>query len=617
MHRLLQRQIDKHLKGKNISLSEIEEFLNAVKSAYIDLNEAHLRLERILEISSNELFASNQKLNKLNSELEQKIKEGIADYERINVELRKEVEQKTKYLHELNEQRNLMASILNSMPMHIYLKDFDGRYIFVNDVYCRYHGLNQKELIEKRNTEIFSQEAAKIMIEHDNRVKQEKGTVIYEEKIDKGAQERYFLTYKTYIQGKTNNDSFLLGFSFDITERKLSEIEIAIAKSDAEKATAAKSQFLSNMSHEIRTPLNAIVGLIDLTEDYTVPAKVKEYLTSIKFAADNLLYIVNDILDFSKIEAGKIELVDSDFSLRRQITELVKAAKFRADEKLLKIHFEIDDAIPEYISSDPIRLNQILMNLLNNAVKFTREGEVKITCNLSFIKDNSYFIEFKVADTGIGIPESKLENIFESFTQVSEDTRIRYGGTGLGLAICKKLVEHFGGEITVTSEEGKGSEFKFVIPVKKGKSQLEMSTLEIKPSEITLKNLSILLVEDNKINQFVGKQILEKLQAKVDIAENGEIAIEKLKNNSFDLVLMDLQMPVMNGYKATQVIRENKHGELNSNIPIIALTADAFPETRINVLSHGMDDFIPKPVDKKTLIEKISRFAKSLELHQS
>lgn len=608
MHRLLKRQIEKYLSTKDVKVTDIQDFIDSVDVAYTDMTEAHERLERILEISSNELFVANKNLNKINDELELKIKERIYDFIQVNEKLKTEIQQRTKYLQELNAQKDLMSNILNSIPMHIYLKDFEGRYIFVNNDYCKYLGKNSEEVIGKRNIDIFPEEISNVMVEHDNIVKMEKGTKIYEEKINLEDKEKYFLTYKTLIDNPNPEKALILGFSFDITNRKHSEIELSESKLIAEKATAAKSQFLSNMSHEIRTPLNAIIGLTELADDHALSPVTKEYLTSIKFAADNLLVIVNDILDFSKIEAGKIEFVNSDFSLRNQIKEIVKAIHFRADEKVIRISYSIDEKIPEYVCADQVRLNQILMNLLNNAVKFTHEGEIKMNCHLEKIENNLNYIRFEVRDSGIGIPASRLEHIFDSFTQVSEDTRIKYGGTGLGLAICKKLVELYGGEISVESEIGKGSVFRFTLPVKTGKLP---KPLEINASSnrnnFAFENVSILLVEDNKINQFVSKQMLEKLKAKVDIAENGEVAVEMLKSKDYNLVLMDLQMPVMNGYQATELIRDESSGVKNSSIPIIALTADAFPETRVRVLNSGMNDFISKPVDKKTLYEKISK----------
>lgn len=608
MHRLLKRQIAKYLSNSKVKPDDIKEFIDSVSDAYTDMSEAHERLERILEISSNELFAANKNLNQINDELELKIKERVYDFIKVNEKLKSEIKQRTKYLQELNAQKDLMSNILNSIPMHIYLKDYEGRYIFINNDYCNYLGKKSEEIIGKRNIDIFPEEISSVMVEHDNIVKLEKGTKIYEEKINLEGNEKYFLTYKTLIDNPNPERALILGFSFDITKRKQSEIELSESKLIAEKATAAKSQFLSNMSHEIRTPLNAIIGLTELADDHAISPGTKEYLSSIKFAADNLLVIVNDILDFSKIEAGKIEFVNSDFSLRNQIREIVKAIHFRADDKVIGISYSIDKKIPEYICADQVRLNQILMNLLNNAVKFTHEGEITINCHLEKTESILNYIKFEVRDSGIGIPASRLEHIFDSFTQVSEDTRIKYGGTGLGLAICKKLVELYGGEISVESEMGKGSVFSFTLPVKTGKLPKVLDLASAASSNnVVFENVSILLVEDNKINQFVGKQMLEKLKATVDIAENGEVAVEMLKTGDYDLVLMDLQMPVMNGYQATECIRDKASGVKNPDIPIIALTADAFPETRVKVLNSGMDDFISKPVDKKTLFEKISK----------
>ncbi|TAE77124.1 MAG: response regulator, partial [Bacteroidetes bacterium] len=385
------------------------------------------------------------------------------------------------------------------------------------------------------------------------------------------------------VKNNLNQITGVAVYAQDVTEKKRSQQALLDARNEAVKAVRVKSEFLSNMSHEIRTPMNAIIGITDLLLDKITDGENHEYLKSIRYSADNLLVIINDILDFSKMEAGKIKMERIAFDLYRKLTELIKSFKFQTDEKELYLSLSIHPDVPNIIIGDPFRLNQILNNLLGNAIKFTSKGGITVAVEVKQKINHKYLLSFSVTDTGIGIARNKIDSIFESFTQAYTDTSRKFGGTGLGLAITKNLVELQNGCIGVKSQPNAGSTFYFDIPYEEAKESAEQLVPEYIITEPNLEGYHILLVEDNAMNQLVAKRFLMKWGAEVSIAENGAKAIEALKTTNYDVVLMDLQMPEMNGYEATAFIRENPDKIKNPKVPIIALTADAFDETKQRV----------------------------------
>ncbi len=395
--------------------------------------------------------------------------------------------------------------------------------------------------------------------------------------------------------------------------RKQTEIELSAAKQIAENSIKAKEQFLANISHEIRTPLNGILGTIYLLLQTDPTPKQLEYINILKSSGNHLLTIINDILDFSKIEAGIIEFEEKDFSIEKMLEELIRTIQFMADEKNLDLSMSSDDRIPAITIGDPIRLNQVLLNLTENAVKFTEKGHIQLSARLLKEDNEQVKIEFSVIDTGIGIPEDKIHSIFQDFEQVSSDTTRKYGGTGLGLAIVKKLIRLQNGTISVESQINKGSHFRVVLPFKKVPTQDEKNRQIVKipedPDVTDLKAAKVLLVEDNDINRLVAESFLKSWKCEVDTAANGKIAIEKLTANPYDIVLMDIQMPEMDGYTASRYIRE-KMKKPESQIPILALTASAFNDVKEQIKVAGMNDYILKPFNPLELYKKIALFLK-------
>ncbi len=394
--------------------------------------------------------------------------------------------------------------------------------------------------------------------------------------------------------------------NLDIKQRIKTEEELKEAKEIAEEANKTEEQFLANMSHEIRTPMNAVVGMTNLILQSQLTPKQLEYMKAIKQSSDNLLIIINDILDFSKIRAGKIEVESIDFNLGEILQGLYNTFRFKTEEKNLKFINKIDPSLPDVIIGDPVRLNQILINLIGNAIKFTEIGSITIECLQVKRDDELVTIKFSVTDTGIGIKEDKLGTIFESFSQAASDTTRKYGGTGLGLTISKQLIEIQGGEISVHSAINKGTTFSFTLPFAIG-SQNNIEEFKIKEINTTnLDGLRILLVDDNDLNRVVAVDTLTLLikDLTIDIAENGKIALEKVDKGNYDIVLMDVHMPELDGYETTRRIRNEKNAY--HEIPIMAMTASATIEEVQKCLKSGMDDCIAKPFDPTVLLRKIS-----------
>lgn len=368
----------------------------------------------------------------------------------------------------------------------------------------------------------------------------------------------------------------------------------------AEEAVKSKQQFLSNMSHEIRTPMNAIIGFTKVLLKSGLTSKQKDYLNAIKMSGDALTVLINDILDLAKVDAGKMTFENTAFNMSASISAMIHIFETKIQEKNLKLIKKYDTKIPKVLVGDSVRLNQIILNLISNAVKFTNKGSITVSVNLLSTEEGKSMIEFTVSDTGIGISEDKIEHIFENFQQATSETSRLYGGTGLGLAIAKQLVESQGGTISVKSKSGKGSAFSFILSFQNTNADADF---EIEPIMLNRNqcNFKVLVVEDIALNQLLMKTLLDDYGFEHDIATNGKIAIEKLQKTKYDIILMDLHMPVMNGFDATKYIRST----MGSEIPIIALTADVTTADLKKCTSVGMNDYIAKPIDEKLLYKKI------------
>jgi signal transduction histidine kinase/CheY-like chemotaxis protein len=389
-------------------------------------------------------------------------------------------------------------------------------------------------------------------------------------------------------------------------QRRMMLDNLIHARQKAEEAAQSKQQFMSTMSHEIRTPLNEVIGITNLLLQGNPREDQMDFINTLKFSGNHLLTLVNDVLDYNKMESGKVVLEQTRFDLGSFLAEMMRSYSFRSKSRNLKFDIVKYNKLPSEVIGDPLRLNQILSNLLSNALKFTKAGGISVTVRELSRKANESVIEFAVIDTGIGIAKEMQSQLFESFTQASPDTARDFGGSGLGLAICKKIVELQGGHISLESEPGKGSTFRFDIPFSIPEKSLLPEGPD-KPENYTgLEGKKILVAEDNKINFFVANKFLSNWGIKVTHAENGRIALDILEKESFDLILMDLHMPVIDGIEATRIIRNSPDTRIK-NIPIVALTAAIMSESQDQIEDLKINDYILKPFKPSDLFDRIRR----------
>lgn len=485
----------------------------------------------------------------------------------------------------------------------------NGTIVKVNKTLLRWLGYGAEELLQQRKLQDLLSIGDKLYYEtHYGPLLQMQSFVneINFELRGKQGKRLPVLINTTQIKGKDGRPLLNRSTVFNITDRKKYEQELLRAKKEAEAAAKIKAEFLSTISHEIRTPLNAIVSIANLLQGTDHTDEHEEYFRTLKLSADNLLHLINDILDYSKIEAGRVELAERSLSLKELVHSLLYGVSITAEEKGLTMKVDLDERLPAHVIGDPVKIGQVLTNLLGNAVKFTEEGYVSIKLKVEEFTEEEVSVGFHVKDTGIGIPKDKLEKVFEEFTQAGYEVNLKYGGTGLGLAICQKLLALYGSELSVISEEGNGTEFSFNLRLKLA---MEPSTAkDVAIEEPSLSGVRILLAEDNPVNVLVLSKFLQRWGVVYDVAENGIEAVEYVMRQDYALVLMDLQMPLMDGYEATAKIRglgEEKYSQL----PIIALSASARYDYKDRMEAAGINDFINKPFNPKELQDKIAQYS--------
>jgi len=511
-------------------------------------------------------------------------------------------------------------SIIEDMHDAYYEMDLKGNLTFFNDALCKLHKRSREELIGTNNRDYMDAETGKEIVSLYKQIydtgEPVRGVVWKRTRPDDA--DRWFEFSASLIRDTAGRPAGFRGISREITQHILDAEALLKAKEGAEAANRAKSEFLANMSHEIRTPMNGIIGMTDLALDTDLSSEQREYLDMVKVSADSLLSIIDDVLDFSKIEVGKLDLDPINFELRRSIDDVLKTLALRARQKGLHLGSHILPDVPDALIGDPGRLRQILVNLIGNSLKFTSEGEVVVHIAADSLNEEDALLHFSVSDTGIGIPTDKQDLIFEAFSQADGSTSRRYGGTGLGLTISSKLVAMMDGRIWVVSQPGAGSTFHFT--ARFGTRREERRSDEITKSECRgvlepvvddtgrKPSYHVLLAEDNAVNQRLVVRLLEKHGHTVVVTGDGHQALAALERESFDLVLMDMQMPEMNGYEATAAIRDREQMS-GGHVPIVAMTAHAMKGDRERCLESGMDGYVSKPIKISDLFDAIDGIA--------
>lgn len=574
-HRLLKRQL-KNVDLTEEQLEQLAPLLDAVDGAYQDFDNDVQHLETIVERSSQELFDANQQLKKNVVQISDQLDRVVGNIQEI-----------------------------------IFETDLEGNWTYLNPAWEEFTGRAVKDSLGKHYSNFFKNVNNETIFQNVDF--KEIGNKTFTQIIDYQHYSGEHRWAEVSLKVVSNEDGWYLGTIgsiVDITKLKKTETDLIEAKDKADIANKAKDEFLSTMSHEIRTPLNAVIGISHLLLLENPKPSQLEYLNSLKISSEHLLGLVNDILDFSKIESGNFELENNSFSLDYVLNALQTTLKQRAAEKRIEFVVQKGQHIPDSIKGDSMRLSQILTNLAGNAVKFTEEGSV--TINLRVVEDlpAKSKIRFDIIDTGIGIAEDKIDLVFKSFTQANSDTTRKYGGTGLGLSISKNLIEMMGGSLNVESKEGEGTTFWFEITFDKTEGQTMAPRKDAGKvgAYSSLNGMNVLIVEDYPMNVMVLKRFFKKWDVNFDVADNGQIGVEFASKKNYDLVLMDLQMPVMNGYDSARNIRDNTN-EYNKTIPIYALSASAFMDVQVKVGAAGMNGHISKPFNPKDLFEVLKSHA--------
>jgi len=515
-------------------------------------------------------------------------------------------------------------AILNEIEDGYYEVDLKGKTLFVNQGISKIFGYNEKEILEMDNRDYMTPEKAKKLYEAFNKVYKsgDPARGVSYEIIHKDGNPRYLETSITLMKNHNEMPTGFRGITRDITPRKLAQQALEMAKESAEAASQSKSLFLANMSHEIRTPMNGVMGMTKILMDTELSDEQAHYLQLISSCGENLLDLLNDILDFSKIEARQLIIYPEVFSPEEIVENVIDTLNPKASEKGISIIFERPESAHSLLMGDALRIKQIIMNLADNAVKFSETGSVNIRLEYPWKNDNETCLRFSVEDSGIGMDSDEISILFNAFTQIDDSMTRKYGGTGLGLAISKQLAALMNGNIEVGSEKGKGSVFTFTVTLpsaNREKDSLTDYTRE-KPHDKRLNidlykkhihdyleskgktELKVLLAEDHPVNRELCEKMLSKINIFPFTAKNGQEALDHIANHIFDLIIMDIQMPVVSGIEATKKIRES---ETNKKTPIIAVTAHAMKGDREKCLMAGMDDYISKPISPEILYSTV------------
>ncbi|HXB90906.1 MAG TPA: response regulator [Puia sp.] len=540
------------------------------------------------------------------AQIEQIFLEKLAESEQLNIALDQKIKENERTQRLLRKNEVMLSGVISSALDAIVITGQHGHIIHWNASATEIFGYTEKEVKGRTLMETI------LPMSYENSnwngfqgFLESEGASIINQRLELTAirkNQEEFPIELTVTAIDDESESYYSAFIRDISSRKQRELELVQMKEKAEQAAKAKSQFLSVMSHELRTPLNAVIGITHLLLQSQPREDQQEDLRTLQFSGESLLHIINDILDFTKLDSGKIELSAIDFNLRELAQSLYQSFSFKAREKNIVFDVEYDERMPFYVKGDSFRLSQVLNNLISNAIKFTKEGFVKLKVDLVDRDGASYVTRFSVVDSGIGIPEEKQEKIFEQFTQADSDTTRLYGGTGLGLSISGRLVELMGSSILVSSTPGKGSNFHFTLLLQQGnKTDSTTASPKVVPkSNEQFRNKLILLAEDNVFNANIARRFITGWGAQLEIVVDGRQALEFVSRRKYDLILMDVQMPELDGFACTRKIR--KHFK---DVPIIAITASPKNEIIHEIMDCGMNDFVSKPFKPNELRTKL------------
>ncbi len=517
--------------------------------------------------------------------------------------------------HDLRESQQIFQSVFESSALGLCLANGERILTRVSPAFCKTLGYSSEELIGRSLADLSYPDDRHIGYEESQALlREEKETVSFQKRfLHKDGQVIWAQVSGSLLRDSQGRPTHLLGVLQDITLKKHTEVELNKTKEDAQKAkesalqaSRVKSEFLANMSHEIRTPLNGVIGMTDLLLNTPLNEEQKKYVRIISESGDGLLNIINDILDFSKIEAGKMSLEILSFDLRQTVQNQADLMIMRAKEKNLGFHIQHDPEIAKFIKGDPGRIGQVLLNLISNAIKFTQRGEIRIETILRRVGMQQW-VQFRVTDTGAGIPQDLQIQLFQPFTQADGSTARKFGGSGLGLSICKQLVEMMKGQIGVESQPGKGSMFWFTFPYIPVEESRMAEPKARSAGPVSLADKRVLIAEDNVVNQLLIKSLVQSMGCQVVVVANGKEVLSAMEQSDYDLVLMDCQMPEMDGYEATQEIRK-KDDSRGYRVPVVALTANAMKSDIEKCFAAGMDEHISKPVRKEQLFSVLEKF---------
>ncbi|MCS4302425.1 PAS domain-containing hybrid sensor histidine kinase/response regulator [Chryseobacterium sp. BIGb0232] len=631
-HNLLNRQINKHLTEECKSHPQFKNFIRAVNQSYKSFERDKELMDHAFkqsEVEYQELYQDLKNENELKQESISNLYKSLKildttieakksdDLKELSLYLSELLKDRKKIEDHIKRQEEKYRNIIANMNLGLLEVDNNETIRYANQSFCNVSGYDADELIGKNPTLLFLQGDHNIAFVKEQIQLRKKGvSSVYQMPVkNKRGEIRWWAISGAPNYDDNGNQLGSIGIHLDITDQKKLEEDLMLEKANALEASKAKEVFLANMSHEIRTPLNAILGFLRELKRLELTDTQKQFVENSFNASEHLLSIINNILDISKIESGEMTLDNHSFSLSESVQKVITILDPKAKQKKLKLEAQFPEDLCPELKGDSLKIEQILFNIVGNSLKFTDKGQISITCKVLKDFKNYQHISICIKDTGIGMTEDYIKDIFKKFNQEDSSVSRKYGGTGLGMAITKQLIGLMKGEIQIRSEKNVGTEITIFLNLDKGKESNQSKSIQ-QPENISIKGINVLLVEDNELNQLVAERSLNYFGCQVSKADNGRMALEILSKQEFDIILMDIQMPELDGIETTKILRN----ELGSTTPIIALTANAFKTEIDNCISAGMNAYVTKPFneeDLRQIIYKYTRSEKTTNTHLS